>query len=703
MSVRPFLVWMSLAVLSVASVPAYAAQTSCNNNGGAGWPINDGDQTTISIDYNIADIGFITDLDVDVDISHTYTGDLTARIISPQGTAVTLFERPGTATGFNVNGGPFGCAGNDIDVLFDDESAGAPLENATCGNNPAYSGSHRPHNNAPNNLSAIDGENPGGAWSFFFMDPVNQDTGTMNEACIVVSSAGVTFDQWVSTNATCNDQLDLLTVQPGTNVYVCYTVTNRGDEAFTLNSGDWTDSLGRDLSGLEGSYAASATRTINLGPYSAGTAPFPLGSTSATSEVTVTGNSVTFPSSQTLVTDEAVTVNVSNSTPATGNKQLYLYTNQTLSRTIPAADQGNVTLARDGGTATWSLTPALQSSFVIDSAATSIPVTLYLSRGNGGTRRDMDLTLSGSVSGVIGTLTNVQQTMGTTATAYTYNIPITGTRSLQAGEQIQFTLTNVYALGGGARDLIIDPADAGGTNLSLITLPASTVINVDSVQAYGVSYASNPSAMPITSVVPGQTVYIRAQVSDPFGSFDISSATIDITDPTPTLQVNDGAMTQVQDSGTNTKIYEYAYNVTPFVVQGIWRFDVTANEGTEGVLHNNYIDISVVAPPVLTVVKSSGAATANPGDLVTQFIAVTNNGNGAAANVSLSNTISNFVTLNVGSFSCSAGCPASGITLGTPTFTTDGNGKIIQWDMDMNGSLSPGGQSFTVQYQVTVD
>ncbi|MZR63246.1 proprotein convertase P-domain-containing protein [Alcanivorax sp. DP30] len=680
--------------------PVHAAQTSCANNGGAGWPITNGSQTTIDINYDFADLGEVTDINVDVDISHTYTGDLTARITSPQGSTVSLFERPNTAAAFNQDTGPYGCSGNDIDVLFDDESPNGPLENAACGNNPAFSGTHRTHNPAPNNLSAFDGQNPVGIWNFFFMDPVSQDTGTMNEACIVVSSAAVTFDQWVSSNATCSDQLDSLSILNGSNVYVCYTLTNPGDEALVLNSGDWNDSLGNDLSSLEGSYAPGATQTLNFGPFVAGSTTFPLGVTNATADVTLTGNSVNFPSSRTLFTDEAATVAVANSPPATGNKPLYLYSNNDLSRVPTAANQAEITF-NAGISRSWTLTPALQSSLDLNTAGGQIPVTLYLRRnGNygGSFQRDMTLTIAGSASGVIGT-TSTSISMDGTSTAYTINVPITGASTLVSGEAITFTFTNNTS---GQRGILLDPSD-GANNRSLINLPSNTVINIDSIQVYDQSYATNPAATPVSSIQPGQTAYIRALISDPFGSFDISSATIDLTDPASTLQVDDGAMTLVFDSGTNTGLYEYAFNVSPFVVQGEWQFSVTGNEGTEGVFHTDYIDFPIVAPPALSVVKTASVASASPGDPVTHFITVTNSGSGPASNVHLSDNLSPFTTLNTGSFSCSSGCPGSGVTLGTPSYTMDGGGKIIQWEVDMVGSLNAGGGSFTIQYQVNVD
>ena len=306
--------------------------------------------------------------------------------------------------------------------------------------------------------------------------------------------------------------------------------------------------------------------------------------TNSVSEVTVTGNTATFPSSRTLKTGETVRVAVSNTPPVAGNKQLYLYNNFSMSRTAPAADQAELTF-NEGVSRTWTLAPALQSSFVLDPAATSIPVTVYLSETGNGTSRNLVFTLEGSASGEIGTLSTAVVLDGT-STAHTFNVPISGVRSFVGGETITLFMQNTTT-GGGQRAVVLDSSDAG-TNRSLVNLP-------------------------------GQTVYIRSSVSDPFGSFDITSATIDVTDPTPTLLVNDAAMTQVQDSGAGTKMYEYAYNISPFAVQGIWRFETTANEGTEGVNHNNYLDLSIAAPPVLTVLKTTGSPTTNPSDPVTHL------------------------------------------------------------------------------------
>jgi len=691
---------LSIFTLSLLSFPTYAVQTVCNDNGGAGWPINDGSNTTIPIEYIFGDIGLLTDLDVDVDISHTWMGDLTASVTSPGGTNVVLFERPGTTAASTLNGGPFGCPGNNLDVLFNDESGNPPIENATCGNNPAYSGNAQPHNAAPNNLSAVDGEAPTGIWNFNFMDPVNQDTGTMNEACLVVSAAAVTFDQWVSTNATCSDAVDALSISTGTNLFVCYTLSNPADESFTLSAGDWNDSLGNNLVGLEGTYNAGASQTINFGPFAAGTAPYILGTTVGTANVTVRGNSVNFPSTQNLFTDETVSISVSNVAPGAANKPLYLYNNLNLSRISPTTAQAEVNI-NEGATATWTLTPALQSNLAINATGGSIPLSLYLRELGNGNNRTILFTLSGSSSGEIATSSQVIALTGT-ATLYNINVPITVATNLVNGETITLTMTN-NTTGSSNRRVLVTPSD-GASNHSLVSLPSNTIINVDSITVHSAAF---PAVSAITSAQAGNSIFIRAVISDPFGSFDITSTNHTITDPTPTVQVNNVAMTQVADSGTNTKTYEASYTVPGFPVLGDWRIDVLGNEGNEGINHSNFIDFIILAPPSLSVLKSASNGSANPGSVITYTITVTNTGLGIANSVVLNDTPSLFTDIDTGSFICSIGCPSSGVTMGTPTFTLDGDGDVTVWDLIMSGSLNGSGSApnnaFSIQYTATIE
>ena len=67
---------------------------------------------------------------------------------------------------------------------------------------------------------------------------------------------------------------------------------------------------------------------------------------------------------------------------------------------------------------------------------------------------------------------------------------------------------------------------------SVIVLPASasTVIAVNTLGVYDAAF---PGGNLITTPVAGSTVYVRANVTDPFGSYDITSLGLAVTGPSP--------------------------------------------------------------------------------------------------------------------------------------------------------------------------
>ena len=703
---KPSLLRSVLTLFFFSATNSYAAQEICNDNFGAGWDILDNSETTIDINYNFADIGIVTDINMKVDISHTYTGDLTADISSPNGTNVVLFARPNTAA---VVGSPYGCSRDDIDVEFDDDAppALAPLENFACaGPAPVFDGIHQPHgfNDGSPVLAAFNGENPTGNWQFHFIDPIGQDTGRMNEACLVVSAAAVTFDQWISTNATCTDKLDIANVATGTGLFVCYEVSNPGDEEFTVTS--WTDSLGN----LPGTLAADTTyspgeaQTLSV-PYTAGTAPMILGTTIHTSEITV---DYTAGGIADITTNETITANVSNAPPSTADKKLYFYNNLSLSRNMPTA-QADVQID-EGAIISWTLAESLATGLSITGGlGATINLELFLREQNNGNVRNMSITLSGSSSGTIATNTAVSIGLTGTSTSYTVPLTVTGATSFLAGEDIVLTIQNTTT-GSGNRLIQLDPSNGTVASHSFISLPSNNIINVDNINVYDAAF---PATSLITSAAPGETVFIRATVSDPFGSFDINSASIVINNPTPAVTQALTAMTMVSDSGVATKIFEFTYaipnNFSPLFVAGNWDFRVTAIEGLETPIidHTNFINFPIAEPPVLTVLKSASAGPYNPGSTITYTINVTNTGAGTAQNVVLNDTLNTFTDLNTGSFSCTSGCPGSGVTLGTPTFTTDGSGDVTIWNLIMGGTLnsnsSAPNNNFIIQYTADIE
>jgi len=316
--------------------------------------------------------------------------------------------------------------------------------------------------------------------------------------------------------------------------------------------------------------------------------------------------------------------------PASGNKPLYLDNANTLSR-IAFTGGATVTINK-GATTNWTINPALQTSLTVDGTSGFIPVTLILGAAGGGAQRDYTISLisSDGAIGTFATLSLAGVTLNPPITV-TYNLPLTtpGDKVLPAGSTIILSIANNTA-GGGTRDVIVTP------NGSFVNLPSNTVINVDSVQFYDAAY---PGGSMITTTVPGTTVYVRSVVSDPFGSFDITSANITLLDPVPTPVVSGAAMTQVADSGVATKTYEYAYTLPGSAADGTWTAQVTANEGTEGTITHQGNGTIFVSTASLTILKSVQTVsdpihgTTNPynipGAQMLYTIQVTNSGSGS--------------------------------------------------------------------------
>jgi subtilisin-like proprotein convertase family protein len=132
-----------------------------------------GTPTVIST-LEIANSGPITNISVEnVDIAHTWVGDLLITIESPSGTVITLLDQPG------VPGSQFGCQEDNILVTFDDGAilTSDDLENTCEAGGPlAIEGTFQP----VQSLSAFANEPATGTWTLSVTDNVNQDGGVIN-------------------------------------------------------------------------------------------------------------------------------------------------------------------------------------------------------------------------------------------------------------------------------------------------------------------------------------------------------------------------------------------------------------------------------------------------------------------------------------------------------------------------------------------
>jgi len=304
--------------------------------------------------------------------------------------------------------------------------------------------------------------------------------------------------------------------------------------------------------------------------------------------------------------------------PASGIKFLYARRDasgvRSLSRTRPSGADTNEAVAT-GTSATWVIAPALQKALVVPTG--NIPVRLWLSRSFGATARNVTVTLSSSAGGlsVAQTLSVNPNNSTTVPGLVSFTLNNATLRTVPVGATLTLTVANA----SGANTMTVWPNGDGGStagvpNNSRVELNTTTVINVDSVQTFNAAF--NGGALQ-TTFYPGSNVFVRATVSDPFGSFDISSARITIIDPSNVTQVNNLAMTAQGAPATcnsitaATCVFQYQYTVPATPALGGWTIRVTANEGVEGTVTDLGVgNFTVAIPqPAITVLKSSTVLT----------------------------------------------------------------------------------------------
>lgn len=133
--------------------------------------------------------GPITDLDVLVQISHTWVGDLEVTLTKQGGPSAIILDRPGLAGAEPPPGSCCGCGGNDVDATFDD--SGVAGAESMCFDSPAIMGNVIAGEAEDNTLMAtFNGEDLCGTWDLRVTDGAGADTGTLNTWCLTNGDGG---------------------------------------------------------------------------------------------------------------------------------------------------------------------------------------------------------------------------------------------------------------------------------------------------------------------------------------------------------------------------------------------------------------------------------------------------------------------------------------------------------------------------------
>ncbi|MFH1919577.1 MAG: S8 family serine peptidase [Planctomycetota bacterium] len=133
-------------------------------------PKNITDDATVTSTLTVNESFPIADLDVKIDIAHTYDADLDVFLIAPDGTRIELFTDVGV-TGDDFSG-----------TILDDEADTAIVDGVA-----PFSGRYRPEGL----LSVVDGTNARGTWTLEITDDGAIDKGTLNSWALIVERAPV--------------------------------------------------------------------------------------------------------------------------------------------------------------------------------------------------------------------------------------------------------------------------------------------------------------------------------------------------------------------------------------------------------------------------------------------------------------------------------------------------------------------------------
>lgn len=390
------------------------------------------------------------------------------------------------------------------------------------------------------------------------------------------------------------------------------------------------------------------------------------------------------------------------SVPSAGNKQLYLNTSNTLSRIVP--NDGEVSINPESSK-NWILTPSLQSDLTFSLNDIAIE-SKFESNGAGFFGfiwADITYSLYDSdnnllAQGVESQITLRPNVISSVNTTLEKNPSITSNEiTLAKGKGLYLNIRNDAFQNntGDERRIILHLLDNQDPSLkangySAVIINASTVINVDNIQVWSQPYTDNDNdgiddsgANILSSSQPDTTLSIRAQVSDPFGAFDITNALVNVSKADGSNVLNNAPMSVLDDFISDTASASKTFQATLDLLEedeisGNWSITVTSNEGVEGdVSHTRSRTfkiipfmpnialnktITVINDPINGPLSGGNNPKAIPGAELRYTIHATNTGRGESDNNSiiLQDEIPDNSELYIGNIICSNRGPGTG-------------------------------------------
>lgn len=303
------------------------------------------------------------------------------------------------------------------------------------------------------------------------------------------------------------------------------------------------------------------------------------------------------------IQSDDLVVSLLNNAPASGNKPLYLV-NANLTRNLPSTN--TVRSFNHGETLTWPLQNPLQKELKLAAGDMRLNLAVEGHR-TGSIQTQLNATLfyndnvgGGNITISNGTIPNANYRINTLYDAFV-DLPLAAELTIPKGSTIYLSIYNQSSNSINNQYALIDIHSIHNGFLSSVTLNANTVINIESLNIYSAAFTDSNNdfvddsgASVISTSQPDTQISIRASISDPFGAFDISQASIEVLKANGTAYDfsahpapdNNNLMNAIDnpndDSASSDKLFEKTITLLETnEITGFWTIIITAYEGLE--------------------------------------------------------------------------------------------------------------------------
>ncbi len=228
------------------SIESFPCNSTTNDDN---QPIGPGSGEVTESVITLADNFIINDVNITLNLEHTYTGDIDIKIVGPDGTEVELSDR---------NGG----SGNDYSNTTFDDDASDPISSGT----PPFTGSFSPDGN----LSDFNGLTSAGDWTLVITDNAGGDGGQLLDWTLQLCS-----DELLGVGEEFEDGSELIVINQGNDQFKAQLLTTNITNKLAITV---TNMLGQTLTShllenngkgyeytLDMSYVASGVYIVRIG------------------------------------------------------------------------------------------------------------------------------------------------------------------------------------------------------------------------------------------------------------------------------------------------------------------------------------------------------------------------------------------------------------------------------------------------------